>query len=73
MKFSKSCPECNSLEIYTKSVNAVGGYGPDLLPNVGGFFSKKQFQIYICGNCGYTQFYVPDKFLADVREKYPRA
>lgn len=73
MKIKKSCPECGGIEIYTKAVGATGGYGPDLLPGVGGFFSKKQFELYICAKCGHTQFFVPEKWLQDIREKYQRA
>lgn len=69
MKFHKKCPECGSDEIYAKVVNAVGGYGPNLLPGVGGFWGGK-FEIYVCGKCGHSQFYVPENMLGDVRKNF---
>ncbi|MCL4275536.1 MAG: hypothetical protein QY328_11830 [Anaerolineales bacterium] len=72
MKFHKKCPECGNDEIYAKTVGARGGYGPDLLPGVGGFWAGGKFEIYVCGKCGYSQFYVPQKLLSDVKENFTR-
>ncbi len=55
MKIGRRSPECDEDVIYTTQVSASGGYGPDLLPDVGGFLGlSKKFDLYICGNCGYT-------------------
>lgn len=76
MKIEKRCPECGGDEIYRTQVFATGTYGPDLLPGVGiGIFgSTKQFDLYICGKCGYTRFFVPEPYLSQIpaSEKYTR-
>ena len=74
MKYKKVCPECGGTEIFAKTVGAVGGHGPDLLPDIGieYLFKGKYFELYICGNCGYTQFFVPRKQLESVKEHYQR-
>ena len=73
MKRTKTCPSCSSREVYSRIVHARGGYGPDLLPKVGGLFRGGKFELYVCGTCGCTQFFVPDELLASVRQKYERA
>ena len=73
MKKTKTCPSCGGREIYSRIVGARGGYGPDLLPKVGGLFRGGKFELYICGTCGFTQLFVPEKLLPAVREKYDRA
>jgi predicted nucleic-acid-binding Zn-ribbon protein len=70
MKLHKKCPECESSEIYTALVSARGGCGQDLLPGVGGLFNGGEFELYVCGKCGYSQFYVPKKMLDDVQKKF---
>ncbi len=74
MKYKKTCTECGGTEIFMKSVDATGYRGPDLLPGIGGILSaQKYFELFICGNCGYAQFFVPKKFLAQVKEYYEPA
>jgi ribosomal protein S27AE len=74
MKYKKVCPECGGTEIFMKAVDASSGHGPDLLPGIGGiFFDRKYFELFICGNCGYIQFFVPQKFLDHVKESYESA
>lgn len=72
MKKSKRCPSCQSEEIFTQEVAARGRYGPDFLPGVGGFWKPAHFEVYVCGACGYTQFFVPQKLLERVRKKFFR-
>ncbi len=73
MKNSKKCPECGSRRIYTKKVSVLnGGYGPDLLPGVGGLFKGRKFQLYICGDCGLTKFYVPEEYRPDLEKKFEK-
>jgi predicted nucleic-acid-binding Zn-ribbon protein len=73
VKTTKTCPSCGGREIYFRTVGARGGYGPDLLPKVGGLLRGGKFELYICGTCGFTQIYVPEKLLSAVREKYDKA
>ncbi len=72
MKKNRKCPECGSRKIYTKKVSASGGYGPDLLPGVGGLFKGKKFQLYICSDCGFVQFYLPDEYRQDLDNKFEK-
>jgi hypothetical protein len=67
----RSCKNCGSTEIYFKDVTARGGYGPDLLP-IGGFWSSPKFQLRVCGSCGLTMWFVPQEYLAKVKEKFAR-
>jgi predicted nucleic-acid-binding Zn-ribbon protein len=74
MKYKHICPECDGNEIYMKAVDSIGGYGPNLLPGLGKLFSDNPyFELFICGKCGYIQFYVPNKFLSAVKEHYEPA
>lgn len=72
MKQTKQCPSCQSHDIFTQDVAARGRYGPDFLPGVGGFWKPAHFEVYVCGACGYTQFYVPQKLLERVQKKFFR-
>lgn len=75
MKKSRKCSECGGREIFWDKVDASGGYGPDLLPHVGNLFSlwkEKKFEVYVCGSCGYYQFFVADDGLPQVREKFDK-
>ncbi len=73
MKITKTCSECGGDAIYMAEVSASGGHGPDLLPGIGeGFWQKKSFEIYICGKCGYAKFFVPERFLAEVTQRFKR-
>ncbi len=68
------CPECGGEDIYAQLVSAFGGYGPDLLPNLGALslFKGKNLEMYICGRCGYIRFFVPEERLPEIREKYQK-
>ncbi|HET8625940.1 MAG TPA: zinc ribbon domain-containing protein [Thermomicrobiales bacterium] len=68
----KACPECGGTDFYVEEVAATGAYGPNLLPGIGGFFDKAEFTLYVCGTCGYTRFFVRERFLPQVREKFAR-
>ena len=58
--------------MYYKEVGARGGYGPDLLP-IGGFWSSPKFQLWVCGKCGFTMWFVPPEYLEKVKEKFHEA
>ena len=73
MKKTRTCPACSGREIYFRVVSARGSHGPDLLPKLGGFFRGPKLDLYVCGNCGYTQLFVPEELLPSLREKYERA
>ena len=63
------CPECDGIEFYSREVSATGVYGPDLLPGTGGLFSHGKFRICVCTRCGYVKWFVPQRFLDDIRTK----
>ena len=60
----KPCPECNSNKVYRfkKDVDANGGYGPELLPNLNSsWLSTAKFLPVVCGDCGLVSFYASEK------------
>jgi predicted nucleic-acid-binding Zn-ribbon protein len=70
MSATKStCPECGGATLYTTTVNAAGGYGPNFLPGLGGFFRMAKFDVVVCATCGLTRFYAEAK----AREKLPQS
>jgi len=76
MKHTKKCSECNGSEIYTTKVGAGGGYAPDLLPGAHPWWRGGKFEVYVCGKCGYYQFFVPEEALRKIKqnqnfERYP--
>jgi predicted nucleic-acid-binding Zn-ribbon protein len=58
MKFGRPCPKCGgtAIELF-ESVRAGGG--PLAVDHVlaGTFSMFSQFEAFVCGNCGYTEFY----------------
>lgn len=70
MDSTKSCTNCGGTETFTKEVVAGGGSAADLLPI--GFLHGPKYKIVVCGSCGLTQWFVPQQFLAAVKEKFDR-
>ena len=66
---TQQCPECDGIEFYSREVSAKGGYGPDLLPGIGWcwFPTKARFRLCICARCGYVKWFVPQRFLDDIK------
>jgi len=59
MKKASPCPECGSTHLYrSPMVNSAGGYGPQLLPGLGGLFRQAKFRLVVCSECGLTRFFV---------------
>ena len=68
----KPCRNCGGTEFYSSEIDADGGGGPDLLP-IGGFFAgTHKFVLRVCGKCGLADWFVPERFLGGVREKFDR-
>lgn len=63
------CPECDGIELYSREVNASGGYGPNLLPGTGHLFVGGKFRLCVCARCGYVKWFVPERFLNDIKTK----
>ncbi len=52
------CPGCGGSSLYqNRDVESRGGYGPDLLPGLGGFVRSAKFVVVVCSTCGLTRFY----------------
>jgi predicted nucleic-acid-binding Zn-ribbon protein len=63
------CPECKSPNLFCIETNSGGGYGPILLPRLGGFLRMARFCVVVCADCGLTRFYAEP----GARAKLPRA
>ncbi len=74
MKRTKRCSECGGSEIYRAEVDAGGGNAPDMLPGAHAWWRSGKFEVYVCGSCGYYQFFVPEEFLSKIKqeEKFER-
>jgi ribosomal protein S27AE len=68
---NKSCRNCGSSEIFSKLVVASDWDNLKLLP-IGNWFSPTHFELRVCGSCGLAEWFVPEKHLAKVREKFDR-
>lgn len=66
MALGKSCTECGSNEHFSKEVGP--GATGELLP-VGSLHGPK-YRIVVCGACGLTRWFVPQRFLPLVKEKF---
>ncbi len=53
----KPCPECGQNNLFATTTNAGSGYGPMLLPKLGGFIVPATFEVVVCADCGLTRFF----------------
>lgn len=61
MEKSSTCPECGRNGLYsTDEISAGGGYAPNYLPGLGGFWAAAKFTLVVCKDCGLTRFYASD-------------
>ncbi len=68
MSESRTCRACGNDRVLMTRVAARGGYGPDLLPGVGGrVFQVPRFEMYVCSDCGLVDFVVPQEYLPIIR------
>ena len=65
------CPHCRGVDIRFRQVNAKGE-GVDLLPGVGDWRSVGKFDLYVCADCGHTQFFAQSDRLDQIREKWEK-
>lgn len=66
---SRQCPECDGRNLYVTSATSAAGYGPILLPGLGGFLTYARSNIVICADCGLIRFYAEPS----TRAKLPTA
>jgi predicted nucleic-acid-binding Zn-ribbon protein len=62
------CRHCGGSEHYAKEI--VAGEFATLLPI--GVLHGPKYQIVVCGGCGLTEWFVPGRFLSQVKEKFDR-
>lgn len=62
------CPECDGPNVFHTETNSGSGYGPVLLPGLGGFLRMARFRVVVFADCGLTRFYAEP----DARAKLPR-
>jgi predicted nucleic-acid-binding Zn-ribbon protein len=53
------CPNCSGSNLYRskRAISSGGGYAPNYLPGLGGFFIAGRFQLVVCRDCGLTRFF----------------
>ncbi len=61
----KECGHCGRNSLYVTRTASGGGYGPTLLPGLGGFLRFAKFDVVLCTECGHTVFFAEP----GVREK----
>lgn len=67
----KTCPECSSEKLFCHSnISSSGGYGPTLLPELGGFLNAATMQVVLCADCGLVRFYADPPARAKALEKW---
>jgi predicted nucleic-acid-binding Zn-ribbon protein len=55
---SPQCPNCGGEDLYRNGpVSSGGGYGPVLLPDLGGWLHFAKMTIVVCADCGLTRFF----------------
>ncbi len=63
----KTCPECESANQFLRvNIDAVGLYGPDLLPGTSGFFRTPKMHAVVCKDCGFIRYFADEKALERV-------
>jgi len=53
------CPNCGGSNLYrsARGISSGGGYAPNYLPGLGGFFVSGRFRLVVCRDCGLTRFF----------------
>ena len=54
----KACPNCGGGNLFrSQEISAGGGYAPNYLPGLGGFFGAEKFVVVVCHDCGLARFF----------------
>jgi predicted nucleic-acid-binding Zn-ribbon protein len=63
------CPNCGGEDLYyTADVSAGGGFAPNYLPGLGGFWGIPEFTVIVCADCGLARFFASEKAKARLSE-----
>ena len=68
MKNSKTCPKCGSTKLL-RVEDFSGDRGINLIL---GWFSVVPVTRYACTTCGYTESWVDDRYLDELKERYEK-
>jgi predicted nucleic-acid-binding Zn-ribbon protein len=52
-----SCSHCGAEELHSRRVSSYGGHGPYILKGLGRLFHYADFDVVVCANCGFMQFF----------------
>jgi len=71
-----NCRNCGSAEKYSREIRVGGTYYANLLPVgprlFGSANSFAAYEIHVCGSCGLAEWFVPQRLLDEVKEKFTR-
>ena len=63
----KECPECGSSDLMVRGgISMAGGYGPNLLPGTGKWFTGPKVEAVICKSCGLVRYFADKETLAGI-------
>jgi predicted nucleic-acid-binding Zn-ribbon protein len=60
----KDCTQCGSHnQLFHPNVDAMGAYGPNLVPGGGGLITQPKIHVVVCKDCGFIRFFATEKTL----------
>ena len=66
-----NCPECGSANQHFRgNIDAMGGYGPNLLPGTGGLFRMPKLHAIVCKECGFIRYFASEKTLERISSEH---
>lgn len=64
-----ACTSCGGGNLFrSQEISAGGGYAPNYLPGLGGFFGAEKFTVVVCRDCGLTRFFARPQATAKLQE-----
>ena len=64
-----ACTNCGGGNLFqSQEISAGGGYAPNYLPGLGGFFAAEKFTVVVCRDCGLTRFFARPQAREKLRE-----
>jgi len=69
MESVTACPNCGGGNLFrSQEISAGGGYAPNYLSGLGGFFGAEKFTLVVCRDCGLTRFFARPQARAKLQE-----